>query len=195
MSRWSFSSHSRLKLLTSLPAVSRAPDGEEHPKRKALQAHSIAGLTGSRSGSRATAAITAQAERVSCHCSFFLCPPSFLLLSSASSFTFLLLLSLVLPVSCKNGQQPDYKTRMQHNTLLLTGSSTEQSRARASARQVTRARQERARRGRDSDEEDDAVLTSEEEEKPKKKKAVKKKAKVKVCTLVAFVATRRSNSR
>ncbi|KAL1697899.1 hypothetical protein EV121DRAFT_181702, partial [Schizophyllum commune] len=93
----------RLKLLASLPAISRAPDGEERPKRKALQAHSIAGLMGSRSGSRATAAITAHAERVSCHCSFFLCPPSFLLLCSASTFTLLLLLSLVLPVSCKNG--------------------------------------------------------------------------------------------
>ena len=84
-----------------------------------------------------------------------------LLLSSAPSFTLslphLLVSPTLLPVSCKNGQQPDYKTRMQHNTLLLTGSSTEQSRARASARQVTRARQERARRGRDSDEEDDRV--------------------------------------
>ena len=134
MSRWSFSSRSRLKLLTSFPAISRAPDGEERPKRKALQAHSIAGLMGSRSGSRATAAITAQAERVSCHCSFFLCPPSFLLLTSASSFTLSLLLSLVLPVSCKNGQQLDHKTRTQHDTLLLTGSSTQQRRARASAR-------------------------------------------------------------
>ena len=88
MSRWAFSSHSRLKLLTSLPAagkISRAPDGEERPKRKALQAHSIAGLTGSRSGSRATAAITAHAERVSCHCSFVLRLPSFLLHSFTPS--------------------------------------------------------------------------------------------------------------
>ena len=83
-----------------------------------------------------------------------------LLLSSASSFTLslphLLVSPTLPPVSCKNGQQPDYKTRMQHDTLLLTG-STEQNRARASARRVTRGRKERARRGRDSDEEDDRV--------------------------------------
>ena len=160
MSRCLFSNHSSSELLTNLPTagkICRAPDGEERPKRKALQVHSIAGLTGSRSGSRATAAITAHAERVSCHCSFFLCPPSFLLLSSASSSTLSLLLSLVLPVSCKNGQQLDHKTRAQHNTLLLTGSSTEQRRARVSARRVTRARRERARRGRDSNEEDTRV--------------------------------------
>ncbi|KAL1697953.1 hypothetical protein EV121DRAFT_166590, partial [Schizophyllum commune] len=67
------------ELLTNLPAagkIFRAPDGEERPKRKVLQVHSIAGLMGSRSGSRATAAITAHTERVSCHCDFILRPPS-----------------------------------------------------------------------------------------------------------------------
>ncbi|KAL1725667.1 hypothetical protein EV714DRAFT_184831, partial [Schizophyllum commune] len=86
------------ELLTTLPAagkIFRAPDGEEHQKRKVLQAHSIAGLMGSRSGSRATAAITAHTERVSCHCDFVLCLPSFLLLSSASSLTLPLSLLLI----------------------------------------------------------------------------------------------------
>ncbi|KAI5885250.1 uncharacterized protein SCHCODRAFT_01164297 [Schizophyllum commune H4-8] len=89
----------KFELLSTLPAagkISRAPDGEVRPKRKVLQAHSIAGMMGLRSGSRATAAITAHPE------SRVTIPPSSLLPFSLLSASFLLPLCFLV-ISARHG--------------------------------------------------------------------------------------------